>query len=211
MSRIYRSGKAVIKKPAVDRYTKGYFLRRFACNLRWESIDCGCKLNALFHADEVPKNLIQPVADFYVHILNITELSRFVKGRVSKRLQTEVMAFIDAIDQMDFTISAASSHTDCYKKTKEQVIQVCDACRHFIWQFEQTMNSFKLGFKLPVAPTNWALKEHLDQLIRDHRATQGAVKALRTQQRLVLSVCITIPTQSLTLSVSFTHLLLVMS
>ena len=174
MSRTYRSGKAVIKKRAVDRNTKGDFLRRFACNLRWESIECGWKLNALMHADEVPKNLIQPVADFYVYILNITEPSRFVQGRVSKRLQAEVMAFTDAIDQMELTIFAASSRTDCYKKTKEQVMQVCDACRHFMRQFEQTMDSFKLGFKLPAPPTNWALKEYLDQLIRDHRITGGA-------------------------------------
>ena len=174
MSRIYRSGDAAIKKSAVDRYTKGYFVRRFACNLRRESIECGWKLNALIHAGEVPKNLIQPVADFYVHILNITEPSRFVQGRVSTRIQAEVRAFTNAIGQMELTISAASNRPDRYKKTKEQVMQVCDACRHFIWQFEQIMDSFKPGFKLPVAPTNWALKKDLDQLIRAHRATGRA-------------------------------------
>ena len=171
MSRIYRSGKAAVQKPTVEEHTKGDFVRRFADNLRREAIDCGLKLNALLHTGGVPKRLIQPVSDFYVHLLNVTEPSRLVSGSVSARIQAEVRAFTSAITQMELTISVASRHRVRYRKSEEYVVQVCDACRHFMRQFELTMSSFKPGFKLPVAPTNWPLKNDLDQLIREHRAT----------------------------------------
>ena len=61
MSRIYRSGIAVVQKPTLEEQTKGNFVRRFADNLRCEAIDCGLKLNALLHVGCVPKRLIQPV------------------------------------------------------------------------------------------------------------------------------------------------------
>ena len=171
MSRIYRSGKAVVQKPTVEEHTKGDIVRWFADNLRREAIDCGLKLNALVHAGNVPKKLIQPVSDFYVHLLNVTEPSRLDQDRFSARTQAEIRAFTSAISQMELTVSLASRHRGRYRKSEEYVVQVCDACRHFMRQFELTMSSFKPGFKLPVAPTNWPLKNDLDQLIREHRAT----------------------------------------
>ena len=171
MSRIYRSGKAVVQKPTLEERTKGDFVRRFADNLRREAIDCGLKLNALLHAGGVPKKLIQPVSDFYVHLLNVTEPSRLVPGRVSARIQAEVRAFTSAIAQMELAVYVASRPQGRYGKCEEYLMQVCDACKHFMWLFELTMDSFKPGFKLPVAPTNWPLKSDLDQLIRAHRVT----------------------------------------
>jgi len=174
MTGIYRSGKAATQKLPVDTLTKANFVRRFADNLRCESVYCGRKLNALMLTGNVPETLMQPVEDFYLQLFNITEPSRFLKGSVSKEIQAEVRAFNDAITVMEMTILGASKQGGLDKKVRDQGNQICGACRYFMQQFEHAMDSFRPGVRLPFAPTNWPLKMDLEQLIQDHRVTGRA-------------------------------------
>jgi len=176
MSGIYKDGIATRRKVPMDKYTKADFIRRDAYNLRRESVDCGWVLNALMHAGKVPPKLIYPVSEFYVGLLDITEPSRFSEARISKALQAEIRAFSNTIDQLEMALLELTISGARYKKTKDQIVQVCEACRHFMRQVELTMASFKPGVRLPFPPTDWLVKYVVEGMFTGYREHVRDVK-----------------------------------
>jgi hypothetical protein len=169
MSAIYVNGKAVKPKSPRDKHTKADFIRRFACNLRFESIESGLRLKALEHAGKIPVKLIKPISDFYASIFSTTEPTKLSHPRISRQMQDDIRSLTKIVEDMKLTMSSVPIGSSRNKILMSELNDICEASTHFIQQFERTMDSFKTGVLLPFPPTDWVMKYVIEGMIEGYR------------------------------------------
>jgi len=158
MSVIYVSGKAVKPKSPIDNHTKAHFIRRFARNLRAESIERGLRLGELKRAGKIPAKLIKPISDFYASIFRITEPRHLSHPKISNQLQDDIRSLTKVVEKMKLAMSSVPIGFSQNKILRSELDEICEASTHFIQQYEITMSSFKPGKRLPFSPTDWIAK-----------------------------------------------------
>ena len=146
------------------------FYFSFAKSLRRELEDLRKVLTNRRRTGNIPEPLMEVIERTYGRAMQATYLNFFRGSRVSK----EFFRYIDALDtwaseqkkRLDENVDPPMS-----SNLQQMLAQLFEAIEHYVKQCKMTKESYKAGCRLPIAPTNWAVKSLIKILIEEYAPT----------------------------------------
>jgi len=164
----YKGGKVSPPKQPKDKLTKNDVYFFCAMSLRKELAELSKTLTNTEKIKHIPEPLIEMIEQTYGRAMQATHPPFFRGPRASQKFFTCVDS-LDAWTTTHKTRVSEGAESPIDNRLQQTLAQLFEAIEHYIKQCRMTEESYKPGCRLPVAPTNWAVKDLVKMLIDEYK------------------------------------------